>query len=181
MSNRSAALRRMSVLLGCLLLGACLLDAGPVGANARPAVWRVALSLECNNASFCGDPLGGLRGQEAYYSDNTAHAELTQSSHLVGGGPAAGAQHISVEAPGWFIAPSSENPAVNDFWISSEVVTFTGRTGGPPVTVTNPFPPYPEDTGIPAAPGHYDTSRFLGFSPPPGVSFQVEVVRIPNS
>jgi hypothetical protein len=46
--------------------------------------------------------------------------------------------------------------------------------------VVNPFPPYPEDTGIPAAPGHYNTSSFLGFSPPPGVAFQVQVVKLPN-
>jgi hypothetical protein len=46
--------------------------------------------------------------------------------------------------------------------------------------LTDPEPPYPADTGIPAVPGHYNTSELLGFSPPPGVSFMVQVVRIPN-
>jgi hypothetical protein len=169
-----------AALLAVAALLAGLLSAGPAGAGGRLAVWQVAVSLNCNNPSFCGAELGGLRGRETFYSDNTADAQLTQGRHLVGGGPAAGAQHISVEATGWFIAPSSQNPAVNDFWIASEVVTFTGRQGGPPVTVVNPFPPYPEDTGIPAAPGHYNTSSFLGFRPPPGVTFQVQVVKLPN-
>ena len=31
-----------------------------------------------------------------------------------------------------------------------------------------------EDTGIPATPGHYDTSEILGFSAP-GISFQLQV------
>jgi hypothetical protein len=40
--------------------------------------------------------------------------------------------------------------------------------------------PGPQDTGIPAAPGHYNTSELLGFKPPPGVAFQIQVVEIPN-
>lgn len=167
------------------LLTAAALPTGPAraaaaSADGRLALWEVAVSLECNNPSLCGDGLGGLRGEEAFYDDGTAHAELTQSLHLVGAGPAAGAQHISADANGWFVAPSSTNPTVNDFWISSEVATFTGQQGEPPITVTNPFPPYPEDTGIPAAPGHFNTSSFLGFDSPPGVSFHVEVVKMPD-
>jgi hypothetical protein len=38
----------------------------------------------------------------------------------------------------------------------------------------------PADTGIPAAPGHYSTNEILGFQAPPGVSFQIQVVKIPN-
>lgn len=179
MSKRSTPLRRMTVLLGCLLAGACLLVPAAQAAPTAVAVWQVAVSLNCDNAGFCGDGLGGLRGREVFYSDGTAFGELTQGSHDAGDGPAAGAQHLSAQATGWFIAPSSANPAVNDLWISSEIATFTGGTGTPPVTLANPFPPYPEDTGIPAAPGHYDTGTFLGFTPPPGVSFQVEVVHTP--
>jgi hypothetical protein len=36
------------------------------------------------------------------------------------------------------------------------------------------------DTGIPARAGHYSTREFFGFQPPPGVSFQVQVTKIPN-
>ena len=180
MSNRTASLPRLTVVLACLLVGACLSAPAAQAAPSAAPVWRVAVSLNCNDVTFCRDGLGGLRGREVFYSDGTAFAELTEGSHLVGAGPAAGAQHLSADATHWFIAPSSENAAVNDLWISSETATITGRTGAPPVTVANPFPPYPEDTGIPAAPGHYDTSTFLGFRPPPGVSFQVQVVKTPT-
>jgi hypothetical protein len=167
--------------LGAAVLLEGLFGAGPAAASGRLATWQVGASLQCNSSSFCGDGLGGLIGQEVFYSDGTASAELTQTGHLIAGGAAAGAQHLSAEADGWFVAPSSANPAVNDFWISSEVATFTGGIGTPPLTAANPFPPYPEDTGIPAAPGHYDTTSFMGFGAPPGVSFQVEVVKLPTS
>lgn len=36
------------------------------------------------------------------------------------------------------------------------------------------------DTGIPAIAGHYSTSELLGFDPPPGVAFQVQVAFRPS-
>jgi hypothetical protein len=77
-------------------------------------------------------------------------------------------------------APSVLVPGATTLWIASETDTFTGRIGGPPVTVSNPLPPYPADMGIPTTPGHYTALELFGFAPPPGVSFQVHVVQIPG-
>jgi hypothetical protein len=99
---------------------------------------------------------------------------------LQGGGPAAGAQHFAVDVadlggqPGWFAGPNG------DIWVTNATETFTGRSGGPPVTVFDGFPPYPSDTGIPAAPGHYNTTQLFGFTTPPGVSFQIQVTQLPG-
>jgi hypothetical protein len=143
------------------------------------AVYQVGFSENCNNPSFCGaSNLGGFWGWAEFDRDGTADAQLTDCSHLQGGGPAAGAQHYSVavsalnQAPGWDIGPNG------DFFITNETDTFTGRSGGPPQTVFDAFPPYPSDTHIPAAPGHYNAARLLGFTAPPGVSIQIQVTQL---
>lgn len=120
------------------------------------------------------------KGRDTFYSDDTADAQLTQSRHLVGGGPAAGAQHIYAQAKGWFIAPSSQDPAVNDLWIASEVVTFTGRHVGPPVTVVNHSRPTPKTPAFLPRRATTTPAASLGSVPPPGVAFQVQVVKLPN-
>ena len=60
--------------------------------------------------------------------------------------------------------------ALQKFWIRHETVRYVGH--GTPVTIVDPDGPasYPSDTGIPATPGHYNTTQLLGFTPPPGVS-----------
>jgi hypothetical protein len=164
----------LSAVVAVSLVGSAKADYGPL------AVYQIAISQNCNNPGFCGPELGGFWGWAVFNSDGTADAELTGCGHLQGGpgGGGGGAQHMSIDATGWFIAPSSEDPSINTFWVSHEEVTFTGH--GKPVTLTDPEPPYPSDTGIPATPGHYSTSDLLGFTPPPGVSFQIQVVKIPN-
>jgi len=159
-------------------LAACVgLSASSARADYGPlALYQTTFSFNCDNPSFCGaDGLGGFWGWAVFNTDGSADAQLTGCGHLQGGpGGTAGAGHFSADVPagGWFIGPNG------DFWIRSEVDTFVGH--GAPVTMTDPFPPYPSDTGIPAAPGHYHTSDLLGFQPPPGVSFNVQVVKIPN-
>jgi hypothetical protein len=157
-----------AVVAASLLAGNAKADYGPL------AVYQVAISQNCNNPDFCGPELGGFWGWAVFNSDGTADAELTGCGHLQGGpgGGGGGAGHMSIDATGWFIGDNG------NFWISHETVTFTGH--GPPVTLEDPDGPYPSDTGIPAAPGHYRTSDLLGFQPPPGVSFQIQVVKIPN-
>lgn len=147
--------------------------AAPASADYGPlAVYQVALSFNCNT-SFCAPEYGGFWGWAVFNSDGTADAELTGCTHLRGGpSESNGAGHESIDATGWFIGGNG------NFWISHEEDTFTGH--GKPVTVQDPNPPYPMDTGIPAAPGHYSTAELLGFQPPPGVAFQVQVTKIPN-
>jgi hypothetical protein len=170
-------MRRLRLLLAALAVAiTCVcVSAAPAGAAYGPlAVYQVAFSFNCNNPSFCGPELGGFWGWAVFNSDGTSDAQLTGCGHLQGGpgGGGGGASHFSAHATGWFIGGNG------DFFISHEVDTFVGH--GPPVTLTDPEPPYPADTGIPAAPGHYNTTQLLGFSPPPGVSFSIQVTKIPG-
>jgi hypothetical protein len=153
--------------------------AAPTSAYASGTVFHAAVSMSCDNPSFCGSQnLGGFWGSAQFNSDGTGSAQLIGCSHLQGGGPAAGAQHFSADVadlngqPGWFVGPNG------DIWVTNTTETFTGRSGGPPVTAFDAFPPYPSDTGFPAAPGHYNTTELLGFTPPPGVSFQIQVTQL---
>jgi hypothetical protein len=155
-----------------LVLAMSLGSAPAAHAYGNKALYQIGLSANCNNPSLCGaDGLGGFWGWAEFDSDNTADAQFAGCGHLQGGG-GGGAGHESVEVDGWYIG------ANGDFWIESEDVTFTGH--GPPVTVHDPEPPYPSDTGVPAAPGHYNLAEeAFGFSGP-GVTFQVQVVQIPQ-
>lgn len=162
-----------------------IVTAPSASAYGSAAQWQIGLSGNCNNPSVCGaDQLGGFWGWVEFDNDNTADAEIAGCGHLLRGSgaqpPFGGAEHMSVDVPasaGWFIAPSLGNAAINDFWINGEVDTFTGH--GTPITAVNPEPPYPSDTGVPAMPGHFSTDEVLGFHAP-GVSFQIQVIRIPG-
>ena len=174
-------LRLAGMLLLALASPLALAAAGPTSAYAGGAAFHASVSMNCNNPSFCGsEGLGGFWGSAQFNSDGTGSAQLIGASHLQGGGPAAGAQHFSATVadlngqPGWFVGPNG------DIWVTNTTETFTGRSGGPPVTVFDGFPPYPSDTGFPAAPGHYNTTELLGFTPPPGVSFQIQVTQLPG-
>lgn len=148
------------------------LGAAPARADYGPlAVYQVTFSMNCNNPSFCGsDGLGGFWGWAVFNSDGTADAELTGCGHLQGGpgGGGGGAGHFHADVPHWYISGGT-------FWVVDETDTFVGH--GTPVSVTTPGA---TDTGIPAAPGHYSASDLFGFSPPPGVSFNIQVTKIPN-
>lgn len=171
-------MRRPRLLFAALTVSAALvgLTAASADADYGPlAVYQVAISMNCNNPSFCGsDGLGGFWGWAVFNSDGTSDAELTGCGHLQGGpgGGGGGAGHFRADATGWFIGDNG------DFYISDEFITTVGH--GQPVTVHDPSPPYPNDTGIPATPGHYSTQEILGFTPPPGVSFNIQVTKIPN-
>jgi hypothetical protein len=148
----------------------------PHAANAygRDALWQIGLSFNCDSPTACAPEPGGFWGWAEFDRGGQGDAQLVDCSHFVGGGPAAGAQHISVDVHGWTIAPGSAGP--NTFFVTSETDTITGRSGSPPVTVDIPFEFM--DTGIPAVPGHYSTTEVLGMKPPPGISIQIQVVQL---
>jgi hypothetical protein len=164
----------MSRLRLVLALAAAVATAVSVGAVARTAsadygplaVYQVTLSFNCNNPTLCGPDLGGFWGWAVFNSDGTADAELTGCGHSVAGG-GGGAIHFHADVDDWFVQNG-------DFWSSSEVDTFVGRDAHTEVVTT------PQDTGIPAAPGHYSTSEVLGFKAPPGMAIQIQVTKIPN-
>ena len=145
-------------------------------AYGKDALWQIGLSFNCNNPTFCGPELGGFWGWVEFDSGGLGDATLTGCGRLASpGGPGlAGAEHFNVEITGWTIAPGSAGPLT--FFVTSGTMTITGHTGGRPITVPIAGP---IDTGIPAVPGHYNTAQILGFTPPPGVAFQIQVVQLP--
>ena len=141
------------------------LTAGTARADYGPlAVYQLEFSFNCNTPSFCGPDLGGFWGWGVLNSDGSVDAELTGCSH----GTFNGATHFHVDGQGWSVSPDT-----GTFVIASETDTYVGRFAHVE-TGTN------EDTGIPGAPGHYSTSELFGSPAPPGVAFQIEVVKIPN-
>ncbi len=138
--------------------------------------YQVEYSINCNDPSVpqCVD-LGGTWGMVSFNFDGTGYIEITDCSHLQGKGPGG---HLHFEGdvaevngqPGWYIGPDG------DFFITNETDTFTGV--GPPVTVFDAYPPYPQDTGIPATPGHYSAQTLFGFKPLPGFSLEFQVTQV---
>jgi hypothetical protein len=147
-------------------------SAGPAhayGGDGKMDVYQVGVSFNCDNPSFCGsENLGGFWGWGEFDHNpqtgvNTGDAQLTGCGHS---GQFSGASHTSVEVTDWWIAPGSAGP--NTFF-TNEIDTMTFRGHKQVVTTTN------NDTGVPAVPGHYSTSQIFGFTPPPGVSAQIQV------
>jgi hypothetical protein len=154
-----------------VLLAVAVSPVGAYGGGADHDMWQVGLSFNCNNPGFCGSPQGGFWGwvefdRSADGTQTWGNAELTGCAHTVGGGGFAGAFHLSIDVTSWTIGAGSAGPQT---FFASGVGTesFRGEK------VTAPFSNM--DTGIPAAPGHYSTSEILGFAPPPGVAFQIQV------
>ena len=161
----------LAPLLGMLAVCLVALSAPAASAYGRLAQYQIGISQNCNNPSFCGSGTGGFWGWIEFDSDNTVDAQLTGCGHTVGGPGPAGAGHFAAEATGWYIG------ANGDFILNgTETDTFTGH--GPPQSVT--YTNDNVDMGIPATPGHYSTDEILGFHAPSGVSFQIQVVKIPG-
>jgi len=161
MEVRMRILARLGLILGVLALA---LPAGMATASAsygQGAAYQTAFSGNCDNPSICGTELGGFWGWAVFNNDGSADLELTDCNHMLGGGGSAGASHISVDVPGpngWFTAKPVSG-ALTDFWVNT--------------------PAGPMDTGIPAAPGHYNLFTLDGFKAPPGFSIQIQVTKIP--
>jgi len=172
-------MRRLLVVLAALGFASALATgfaspAGAYGGGAGHDMWQVGISFNCNNPSVCGDQLGGFWGWAEFdraVSQTWGDAQLTGCGHTIGGigGPGgAGAGHFAVDIHSWYIGPNG------DFWLTGETDTFVG--GGPPQSQV--FDPENSDTGVPAAPGHYDTTQLFGFSAP-GLAFQIQVAYRP--
>jgi hypothetical protein len=124
-------------------------------------MWQVGLSFNCNNPSICNTPeMGGTGGDWGWAefdrsADGTqtwGDAQTTFCFHTIGGG-GAGAGHTSFDITSWTISAAGTFVASG-----TETDTFRG------MKETHPFTN--EDTGIPATPGHYNTTDVLGFTAP---------------
>jgi hypothetical protein len=196
MANRGEEMARILRRVGSVALAAvsCLglvamtaPAAGAYGKVGRLDTWQIGLSFNCNNADFCGsDGLGGFWGWVQFTRDpvtgvTDADAVLEGCGHSIGGG-GGGAGHTVIDVNGWIIAPGSAGP--HTFWATggTETDSFRGQTVTGPLTNEDGSlvtPANPNDTGIPADPGHYGTSDIFGFDAPAGVAFQVQVAYKP--
>jgi hypothetical protein len=173
----------LSRALAVLAIVAVVLSAAPSPARAYgpDALWQIGLSFNCNNPSVCLNPpfgIGGFWGWIEFDPEGMGDATLTGCSHLSSSlGVLTGADYLHIEITNWTIA-SAYPGAPPTFVITDGTVTFTGvNTKGAPVTV--PLSALGVlDTGVPAAAGHYSIPSLFGFTPPPGVNFQIQVVQI---
>jgi hypothetical protein len=164
----------VAIVAGAALVAAGL-TASTAGAYGSAAQWQIAISFNCNNASLCGGGGGGIWIWAEFDNDGTGDATVTDCGHLVAAhGAFSGADHVNVDMHSWTIAPGSAGPAT--FVITSETDTIVGH--GTPQVIDIPSENF--DTGIPAVPGHYSiAAAVFGFTGP-GVTAQLQVVKIPG-
>jgi len=172
MVKRSRRLVAVLVSVAGLVIGGTVLAAGPAqayGGDGHMDVYQIGISFNCNTAAFCGsENLGGFWGwgeldHNTTTGANTGDAQLEGCGH---NGQFSGASHISVDITDWWVAPGSAGPFT---FFTNEVDTITFRGHTDVQTITN------DDIGVPAVAGHYSTQDIFGFTPPPGVSAQIQV------
>ncbi len=165
----------VAVFAAILVVAPALHRAPAAHAYGSTALWQIGMSFNCDNPSICGSQnLGGFWGWAEFDSGSTGDAQLTGCSHLQGSGPAAGAQHISVDVTGWTIKSGSAGPLT--FFVTSEIDRITRSPSGPPVTMV--IASENMDTGIPAVAGHYDSQTVFLLKAPPGTAFNIQVVQL---
>lgn len=181
---KASIFTKISCAFVVLIVVSVLLGAAPSTALAygNDALWQIGLSFNCNNRDLCLNPpfgVGGVWGWIEFDTGGEGDATLAGCTHLSSSlGLLTGADYLHIEITNWTIAPGSGGPAT--FIITDGTVTIAGvHTRGAPVTV-----PLSAvfggvlDTGVPAVAGHYSYSSLFGFTPPPGVNFQIQVVQI---
>jgi hypothetical protein len=184
---KTSIFTRISRAFIALIVVSVLLGSAPSKALAygNDALWQIGLSFNCNDPSLCLTPpfgVGGLWGWIEFDTGGEGDATLAGCTHLSSSlGLLTGADYLRIEITNWTIGPGSAGPAT--FLITAGTVTFAGvNTKGRPVTVplSALLPPGATalDLGVPAVAGHYSYSSLFGFTPPPGVNFQIQVVQI---
>ncbi len=161
-------------------------------AYGKDAVWQVGFSENFNGPGSGQNGGGGFWGwleldnaTGGYISGESADATLTGCGHAGAGTGLAGASHMNVDINGWYVAPSEQGP-YDSFWATGGTITFSGTLENGtklmhPVTITIDQAVdqglFTYDSGIPAAPGHYNTMSLFGFQMP-GVAAQIQVVQL---
>lgn len=156
-----------SIAAGCLMSSLLGISAvAGYGGGAGHEMWQVGLSFNCNNPDFCGSSsLGGYWGWAEFDRDGaTTWGDFRGSfcMHSVAHTGFSGAGSITIEADSWTVGP------FGTFLVTgTEVDTFRGQRTTTPLV--------DDDSGIPAAPGHYETTQIFGSPVPPGVTVQIQV------
>lgn len=157
----------------CLAMWSISLMTGALPAQAygnagHMDVYQIAVSFNCDNPTICGSRnLGGFWGWAELDHNLTTGAHTGDAQFAgCGHGTFNGAAHDSQNITNWYIAPGSAGPKT---FYGSGTDTRTIRGTTTVSTFTN------QDFGVRAVAGHYSTSQIFGFSPPPGVSAQIQV------
>ena len=163
-------MRRWFLMLAALAAAAALSagfasSAGAYGGGASHDMWQIGISGNCNNASFCGEELGGFWGWVEFDragSSTWGDARIAGCGHFIRGGGSFGADHADVDITAWHMGPSQPEdpnyPSGQVFYIDANVVNGVPND-----------PDFLGDSGIPVDAGHYS------FHPVPGVAFMIQV------
>jgi hypothetical protein len=167
---------RKLVVLAVLVAAAtvALVVAGPAGAyggDGHMGVYQVGVSFNCDNRSLCGSDLGGFWGwlelDNAAPGGQSGTGGDAQFAFCGHGGGFSGAGHSSVDIDTWWIAPDPQNGGLPTFFATgTETDSFRGQTQTTQVDGS---------TGIPAFTVHRPLLEMFGMTPPPGMSFNVQV------
>jgi hypothetical protein len=171
-------------LLPIALLSLMSISAIPAAhAYGSTHLWETAFSGNCNNVSLCGGTFG-FWGWCEFDSGGVGDCQVTQYGRASLGTPN-NPVHVHAYITGWHIAASLfPGDPFSDFFLDSGTVTLTGpAVGGGPVTIplslAQSLGIVPADTGIPAAPGHYDFGAVLIGLPfgthVPGIHYNIQV------
>jgi hypothetical protein len=171
---------RKLVLLAVLVTAAtvALIGAGSAGAyggDGHMGVYQVGVSFNCDNRSLCGSDLGGFWGwlelDNAAPDGQSGIGGDAQFAFCGHGGGFNGAGHSSIDIDTWWIAPDPENGGLPTFYATgTETDSFRGQTQTTAIEGS---------TGIPAFTVHRPLLNMFDMTPPPGMSFNVQVAYKP--
>ena len=85
--------------------------------------------------------------------------------------------HNAISVTGWHIAVVPNNAPYAQFILDSGTITCTGP--GANTQACFSFQPFPQPTGIPGAPGHYNTLALIGIPAAPGFHYNAQVNLLP--
>jgi hypothetical protein len=111
--RKSGSILGLGLLVG---LVAVLVAVPAASASYGPtAEYQVALSSNCNNATACGDSLGGDWGWGVFNNDGTGELQITFCGHTRGQGGGAGHEDVDIYAwhiaGGVFVIDSASDPS----------------------------------------------------------------------
>jgi hypothetical protein len=154
-----------------------------VNAYGNTALWQLGFSFTCNNVSDpnCGGAKGGQWGWAEF--DSGGQGDIQYTAYFVSpgvSGVGTGLFHLSMSITSWVIDTS--NPSAfpfGTFEVLSGSAVATGGTIHGSVNIPDLCAiGFCGDTGFPATPGHYTALSLFGFSPGPGLAFQIQVVQL---
>jgi hypothetical protein len=148
---REEIMRKLLLMAAVASLMAAAAAVGSAKADYGKAQYQITFSSNCNNATFCGNGLGGDWGWAALNADGTGDLVTTGCGHFPGFGGGAFNEHVDIyqwsidTVTGYFRIDSASDPS------------FEG------------------DTPIPYEPGN---SYHFSFRPAPGVNVEGQVTQI---